>query len=205
MLSGRLIRLQIAALALVALLGAGCGDDEEPAAPQRPAETVDQLPDLPPGWTAHVNHGAGFVIGVPPGWSAKDDGIRSLLRSPDRLVAATVTADRTDDALASPLTELASSTVSRLPGVEDLEPGHPHRFDAPYDAVAVDATGIAGAKGVKQRFLLVVMRRDRLVNLTVLVARNAEQDTSFHSEAINRMLRSLRSRPVGATYAGRSG
>src|SRR5688572_20394655 len=90
----------IASLAALCVLAFGaCGEDDEPAPPQRPRETVDKLPELPPDWKPYVNRQVGFAIGRPPGWRAEHRGGSTLLRSPDRLVAVSISADRTLEAV----------------------------------------------------------------------------------------------------------
>ena len=181
---------------VAALVGSGCGADDSPP-PAPPVESIEELPQLPRGWNEHVNHSAGLTIGVPPGWEADNDGIRTELRSPDRLVAATIVADRSDEALEFPLDQFADAAITGLGGIDDLEPGDSRSFEHRYDAVAVEATGVGGPKDVRQKILLVVVRRDALATFTVLVARNAEQGTEDYEGEIETMIRSLRSRPPG--------
>lgn len=184
-------------MALLALLISACGSEEgdEPT-PDR-VETAHQVPKLPEGWTVKRNAAAGFAIGVAPGWQARNDGISMTLRSPDRLVAATVVADRSDEAVEAELDELAETTITAIGGIRDLEPGETRRFGHRYEAVAIEAGGVGGKRDVKQDILLVVLRRETLATFTVLVASNADEDTSAYEDDLRRMIRSLRSRPVG--------
>ena len=99
----------------------GCGGEEEPQPAEEPRETVDPLPKLRQGWKPYVNHRIGFAMGVAPGWSARETGTSTLLRSPDRLVAVSVSADRTDAALAVPLDEFAADAAAALDGYHDLD------------------------------------------------------------------------------------
>lgn len=194
-----LLRPLLAPLAVVALalaLGScGSDDDVEPVAP-RPAETREPLPELPGGWSVHRNRAAGFAVGVPPDWRARREGIRSTFRSPDRLAAVTIFADRTREALELPLDQFAVTAITSTAGFRGLEPGEVRPFRHRYDAVAVEATGVAEDRGVRQHLLLVVLRRPELANFTVLAARNAERDTGRYVAEIERMIRSLRSRAV---------
>jgi hypothetical protein len=181
-----------AALAL-AFGALGCGEREEPE--PRPVETADPLPELPAKWSRHVNRRAGFAIGLPPRWSARDRRRSSLLRSPDRLAAVTVSADRTEGGLALPLGEFATRVADALRGFRRLRTERPRPFRARYDAVAV--TGRGDAKGgVPQRVLVVVERRAGLATYTAVVATNAKRAAGRHRDEIRRMLRSLRGRPV---------
>jgi hypothetical protein len=189
-------RLGSAIVALVGLIGLlGCGDDE-PAPPEHRTETVDKLPKLPPGWHEYVNHRAGFALGRAPGWRAKRDGGGSLLRSPDRLVAISISADRTREAIEFPLGEYALEAAKALPGFHDLHVKRPRRFKAQYNSQAVEAKGRAKG-GVRQSLLFIAMRRDHLATYPVLVASNAERDTRFYEDEALRIVRTLRGRPIG--------
>lgn len=188
----------LACTAALAFAAAGCGgadsEDEEP--PAGSVETTEEVRNLPQGWTTHRNPQAGFEIGVPPGWDAEDDGIRTTVRSPDRLVAATIFADRSDEAVELPLDEFAQSAITSVGGFEELEPEEVRRFEHRYEAVAIEASGVGDEKGIEQELLLVVVRRAELATFTVLVARNAERASGRFSDEVERMIRSLRSRPV---------
>lgn len=179
-----------------ALLLGGCdgGEDEPPA---RPPETADPLPNLPRHWTREVNREAGFAIGVPPRWSSRDRRRGSLFRSPDRLVAVSVSGDSREGALAVPVEEFATRVAEALPKLRRLEAGRPRPFRARYEAAAVSATGKAAGGAVPQRLLVVVARREGLATYTVVVARNARRGGQAHREQVRRMLRSLRGRPFG--------
>lgn len=182
--------------AVLALAAAGCGGEESEDPPPGPVETAEEVRNLPSGWSVHRNFDAGFELGVPPGWDARARGIRSTLRSPDRLVAATIFADRSNEAIELPLNDFAQAAIAGIDGFDDLEPGEVRRFDHRYDAVAIEASGVERDSGVEQELLLVVVRREELATFTVLVARNAERDTGRYRDQIERMIRSLRSRPV---------
>lgn len=180
----------------ITLLAGGCGGEDQPEPRPQPAETVDPLPELPRGWREHVNHEAGFAIGVPPGWSARARGTSSLFRSPDRLVAVSVSADRTVEALRIPLEDYATEATRALPGFKDLEVGEPRPFQSRYEGVAVPAAGREAKSGVRQRLLFVAMRRDDLATYPVLVASNARRARERDRSEALRMMRTLRGRPV---------
>jgi hypothetical protein len=184
----------VAAVA-VALVAGGCGEDGGTESEKPPRETADPLPKLPRDWKPHVNRSAGFAIGVPSGWSARNRGRDSLFRSGDRLVAVSVSADRGAGALALPIDEFAERVAEALPRLKRLRAQRARPFDARYQAVAVPATGRAAGEGVPQRLLVVVQRREGLATYTVLVARNAKPGARAHRDEIRRMLRSLRGRP----------
>lgn len=189
-------RPAVAFVVLVGLVGAGgCGSDEpEPTPPS--TETVDELPKLAEGWKPYVNHRAGFAIGRPPGWRAEERGAATLLRSPDQLVAVSISADRTTDAIEFPLDEYALGAAEALTGFEDLEVEKPRPFEARYDAEAVAATGETKG-GVRQRLEFIAMRRGSLATYAVLIARNAEEESGFYAHEALRIVRTLRGRPIG--------
>jgi hypothetical protein len=172
-----------------------CGEDE-PDPPERARETIDKLPRLSAGWHKYTSHEAGFAIGRPPGWAVERQDSATLLRSPDQLVAVSISADRTSEALEFPLDEYAAQAAEALPGLRDLTVGRARRFDAHYPARAVEATGKT-KQGVRQRLLFVVMRREGFAAYAVLIARNAEKDSGYYAQEARRMVRTVRGRPVG--------
>jgi hypothetical protein len=191
-----------AALTAAGLLVAGCGGDGDDSAPQR-RETGQPLPKLPKGWRHYVNHRAGFAIGVPRGWKTSLVKTSTLLRSPDHLVAVSISADRTEESLSTPLRRYAVDTANALddlrpsdepPLYKDVKTRHPHKLDGRYEAEAVPARGRAAKGGLPQRLLLVALRRDHLVTYPVLVAANARRGSPFRGQ-VPRMLRTLRGQP----------
>jgi hypothetical protein len=178
-----------------ALLLAGCDLGEKDEPPPAPVEAADPPPKLPRSWSRHVDRKLGFAIGLPPHWSAKDRRRSSLLRSPDRLVAVSVSADRTEGGLAVPVEEFAERVAKALPDLKQLKADRARPFRARYDAAAVTAKAKAKS-GVPQRLLVVVERRDDFATYTAVVAANAKHGGHAHRDEVLRMLRSLRGRPV---------
>jgi hypothetical protein len=198
------VRLKLAALTASTLLAsaaiAGCGDEGETSENgEQVRETVEPLPKLPRRWTPHVNEN-GFAIAVPPRWKATVREQLSELRSPDRLVAISIVADHTEAALEVPLRKFARMTLrGGLPGVREIEARDPRPYRHRYDAVSIAATAIAGKDPpVRERLLLVVIRREGLATYTALVAENAQTTARPYRDEIDRSLRSLRGRPIGA-------
>jgi hypothetical protein len=184
----------LAALCIVVALGA-CGEDDEPAPTERPRETVDKLPELRPGWKPYVNRRVGFAIGRPPGWRATHRGASTLLRSPDHLVAVSISADRTLEAVEFPLDDYVERAAEALPRFKHLKVGRPRPFRDEYPAQAVGAAGVKD--GVRQRMLFIALRRRGVVTYPLLVARNAEKRSGYYYDEALRIVRTLRGRPVG--------
>ena len=191
--------------ALVAI--AGCNDDSDSSAPPPepettpapgPAETAQHVPKLPPGWKVHANRPGGFAFGVPPGWKPRNTGSRTLVRSFDRLVSVEIAPDRTAAGLETPLDDFATRALAALPGFElQLEPGRTRRFRHRYPGVEARASGVAARSGVSLRVRLVVLRRDSIVTFTAVIAANSKAASRPAERLAERMLRTLRSRPVG--------
>ena len=192
-------RAALAALALaLALHGCGSEDDEGSAPRPRPTETADELPKLPRGWEQHLNPRGGLTLGVPPDWRAENRGTSVLLRSADRLVAISITPDRTGEALELPLGEFATRTAAALPGFRrGLDPGRSRDFAHRYPAASVSARGRAKRTGVEQRVTVVVIRRPRLATFTAVIAANVEPEADASRKLAVAALRTLRGRPIG--------
>jgi hypothetical protein len=193
----------VCVLVALAVAMAGCDDDSDDSetttttpAP-RPKETFQKPPELPPGWKVHANRRGGFALGVPPGWEASNRGAAARVRSFDRLVAVSITPDRTAEGLAIGIEDFASQTVVALRGFEEeLDPGPSHRFKHPYKATEVRAAGRAKT-GVPEQIRVFVLRRDEIVTLTAVMAVNAKPSARPSERLAERMLRTLRSRPPG--------
>src|SRR4051794_32287873 len=85
--------------AVSAIAAAGCGDSDKPLPPVAPTqpEQTDRPARLPGGWKRLVNRRAGFSVGIPPGWKGSGAQGATLVRSGDRLMAVSHTADRSPD------------------------------------------------------------------------------------------------------------
>lgn len=205
-------------LACLLLVGwAGCGAEEEPEAPtevERPepgaeeevqVETTDDPARIPGSWTELINREAGFSIGIPPGWteSPLDGAAGSMLRSPDDLAAITITADRSRGAQELPLREFARRTAEALGSdiigserFRDLEIFAPGEFGHRYDARAIRALGTPEGTDVRERVLVVVVRREGLATYVVVVRENDERESELADrDTVKEIIRSLRGRP----------
>jgi hypothetical protein len=191
-------------MAALAVALSGCDDDSDDAAtttttPQpRPEETFQEVPDLPPGWKVHANRAGGFALGVPPGWKPDDRQASTRVRSFDRLVAVSIAPDRTVEGLEIPLEDFATRTLAALPGFEgELDPGPSRRFKHRYNGIEVRAAGKAET-GVREQVRVVVLRRDEIVTFTAVMAVNAKPAAYASERLAERMLGTVRSRPIRA-------
>src|SRR3954447_1011389 len=102
-------------LALVAGTAAlaGCGAEEG-----KPADRGDRPARLPAGWRTVGNQSVGFTIGIPRHWSTRTRRSATLIRSLDRLVAATVAADRGPQGRETSAGPYALATLRGLPDFE---------------------------------------------------------------------------------------
>lgn len=196
--------LALAALAVPAV-AAGCGaSDGVPAAPAdtRADRADDPRPPLPRGWHRAVNRRAGFNLGLPPGWTARRHGATTLVRSADRALAASASADRTSPG--APLADYARATVSGLRGYADLRAGRATRLvDTPYPAVTIRAAGTFSATGVRQSILLVALSRPGDATFTLLFFRSASTPPRRYRHEIEGIVRSFRAqRPDFARAPG---
>ena len=192
----RLLRLAI----LAALLAAGCGSDDEPdpAPAERKEETAHELPRLERGYEEFLNRDAGIALGRPPGWSARGQGGLTTLKAPDDLVAATITVDRTDDALSGNPRDFATQTIELLPGYEKpIDSGKARSFAHRYDAAIAEGEGVAKRSGVRQRVRVVALERPGAAVVTAVVAENAERNAGAEAKQALEAVRTLRTRPPG--------
>lgn len=192
----------LATLAVAIAVG-GCGDSDEgngptttTTAPPPPArETIDHVPKLPHSWHKRVDERQGFALGLPRGWKADRKRAVLLVRSYDHLVAITIAADRRPAALEEPLDDFAGATAAQLRGFRgDLRRRAVRRFRHRYDGAEVRARGIAKG-GVRQRVFVIVLRRDRVAQLTVVVAANAKKSADDSLHLAKRVVATLRTRP----------
>jgi hypothetical protein len=198
--SRRLERLLAGTAFVFALIAGGCGDGSTTSTPTTfQPEIAQALPKLPPGWKARRDGEIGYAIGIPPGWELHERGGQVLFRSPDHLVAVTLSADRNGEALTLPIGEFATRALAALPGFESpLRPGLLTSFGGtPLEAAQVSGTGREKDRGIEERATVIVLRRDQIVNYTLVVVQNAERAGSRLDRAVAlRMVRTLRDQPV---------
>lgn len=189
-------------LSLTIALGvfAGCGSSgttTSSSTSTRP-ETAQKPAKLPYAWTRQLNNEHGFSIGVPPGWRSSDEGNAVLYRSPDQLVALTLSVDRTTEAFDASVDEFARQTLTALEGYEGkLVPSPPRRLGGtPLETALVSSSGVASESGVRQDVEVAVLRRDHLVNYTAVIAANARSTPPAELELAAQILKTLRDLPI---------
>lgn len=145
----------------------------------------------------------GFAIGRPRAWKARRHRHALVVRSPDRLVAITITADRSAAALAIEPRRFASRAIAALPGFANrLRTGRPHPFETRYHAVQVRGRGENRARGVRERLTVIVLRRQRLATFTAVIAANARRTASPTAARAAHVVRTLRGRPPAHPVSG---
>jgi hypothetical protein len=195
----RLAWLAIGGLSALSL--AGCGGDGDSTTSQTATVlstpvSADRPAKLPRRWHRAVSEAAGFSVGVPPGWKQSGSGPALLLSAPGRLVAVSIAADRTDEALSADPRDLAKRTLAGLSGFKGVKAGAPKPFPGRYPGVALDATAARGKTG-KQRLRLVILRPDSVAVFTVLGAGSTKLTRAKERKLIDRIARTLRYQPVG--------
>lgn len=191
-------RTQLAVLAGAAALLAGCGGTSGgPAPAPASTETAQRPARVPQGWTRELNRDHGFSIALPPGWKPAPGRAVVLYRSPDRLVALSLSVDRTEEAFTSPPAEFARQALSALRGYRGpLLPGPPRRVaGTPLNGIAIDSAGVTSV-GVHEDLELAVLRRDHLVNYTAVIAANTKAPPTEPALA-RRVLTTVRDLPIG--------
>jgi len=184
----------------LALVVSACGSDEpeQPPEVQRELETVDKLPKLPRGFEPYSSRINGLALGRPPGWEATKKGVATLLIAPDELVVMSVSADRSDEALAANQPTLAAETFAALEGYKGtLDPSDPRRFKHRYDAFQVEGQGVSAKTKVRQNLRVVVLEREGSTVVTAVIAENAKEKAPAEVRQALDALRTLRTRPVG--------
>jgi hypothetical protein len=159
-------------------------------------ETLQPLPKLPPGWRPVRNGSEGFAFGLPPGWQERETRAgTSLLRTADRRIAVSISADRTDQALTQLLGDYAIGAAASLGGLKRIKVRATAPFPHRYAAVRVEAAGV-GAGGVHEKAFLVALRRDHLVTFVVASLRRARVPNALYRAQVTRIVKTLRSRPI---------
>jgi hypothetical protein len=193
-------RRSLALLAGVAAL-AGCGGGGH--AP-KPPERADRPVRPPPGWRTVRNAVAGFTIAAPRRWSARTRRGATLVRSRDKLVAATFAADRGSPGRDTTPADYAEQTLRELPDFEGSVSARARRVRGSlYRSARVDGVGTVGGIRRPQRLTVAAFQRPGAVTYVGVVFHNAGATSAADEAALNRMLRTLRGQPP--QRSGRSG
>lgn len=186
-------------LGVACAAGLGACGDESPPAPPAPEERADRRGPLPAGWTRVVNRDAGFSLGIPPGWTARGGRGATLVRSGDRLLAVSITADRSPEGRDLPPEVYARRTVRGLDGYRDLRIGRPRPLRlGRYPGGVVDATGTFARTRVRQAIRAIALRRRGQVTFALLFFRTARAPARVYAPALAGMVRTFRAGPPGS-------
>jgi hypothetical protein len=199
--------------ALTCAVLAGCGSTSQTTSV--PVETADPLPKLPASWHPYRDNALGFAIGVASGWrhdsacKAAEGGQGGRHQSkqptavtfcaPDLLTTVSVAPDRGLQALEVPVDEFATrafDALSKKRYGDSLRGGEPQPFGDLYDGAEVSGRGTIPRSGFEQEVAVIVLRREQLVNFTVVVASNARRAPKSEQLTAERMVRTLRDEPV---------
>jgi hypothetical protein len=187
-----------AGLAGICATGAtGCGDSDKPLPPVEPTqpEKTDRPARLPEGWKRLVNRRAGFSVGIPPGWKGRGARGATLVRSGDKLMAVSITADRSPDGRVLKPTAYAEHLIQALPGYTTLKVGRPvPQRGAHYPGGSVIATGAFRRTRVRQAIRVVALQRRGQVTYALVFFRTAKSPAALYRPAVTGMIRTFRAR-----------
>ena len=187
---------------------AGCGGSDEPRVlpPDPTAEQSDRPVEPPRGWRTVANSTAGFTIAVPREWRARTRRGATLLRSPDRLMAVSLAADRSEAGREVAAGEYARRTLAAVPGFQPrLRPRRaPGVEGSPYPNGAAVAAGTLRRTRVAQQVSAFVFQRRGRVSHVAIAFRSADRRSRPHTRTLVRMLRTLRVQ-APRQRSGRSG
>jgi len=172
---------------------AACGGEERSEEPPDPArESAHRPAAAPSGWRTVRNRAAGLSVSVPPGWSARVNGAATLLRSRDRLMALSLSADRSDVGRSLPVARYARRTVGALPAFKGAPVKDLGRVrGSPYDSALVQAR----SRRAIERARVGAFRKDRSVTYTAVAFSNSRVAPRVNDGLLVRVLASLRGRP----------
>lgn len=178
--------------ALVGLvLVAGCGGSDSgsgnPPDPQR--ESLERPAAPPAGWRVVGNREAGLSVSAPRTWPARIRGPATLIRSEDRLLAVSLTADRSEGGRGLSAQSYARRTLLALPGFRRARPvrlGQVAR--SPYGSFEVQA------KADRRRVRVAAFQKPRRVTYTAVAFSNAGVAPQANDATLQRILASLRGR-----------
>lgn len=175
---------------------AACGGADSAPQPTVAEERTDRPGALPAGWRRVVNRRAGFSLGIPPGWTARGARGATLVRAGDRLLAVSITGDRSPDGRDLPPDVYVRRTVSSLDGYRDLKVGRPRPLRGErYAGATVTATGTFARTKVRQAIRVTALRRRGQVTYSLVFFRTARAPARVYRAAIDGMVRTFRAQP----------
>lgn len=190
------------ALALAMTLTSGvaaCGSSEDSGSPppDPASERADHAAKTPPGWRTATGGRAGFTIAVPRGWTVRKHGAVVRIRSDDKLLAMSISADRSEPGRDTSAQAYAEETMRKLPGfTEPLKPRREKKVKgSPYRSAEVQGKGRLRANRRRQLVTVVAFHRPGQVTYTVVAFRNARVLPRFHERELREALASFRARP----------
>lgn len=190
----RSARVTATATLLALALGA-CGSDDGSPPPRTSTQPAAPLPPaaLPAGWHRVANDAGGYAFALPRGWKASRTDTSTVIRSADRALAGSITADRSTEALGRPAGEYASAVARALSGYRSLEVGPARRVaDAPYPAFSVTASGTYQRTGVDQEIVLVALSNRGDAVYSLVFFRSARTPRSRYASVIERIVKDFR-------------
>ena len=177
---------------LAAALLIGCGEDDD-AERERAAQPGDRPAEAPAGWRSVRNGEARFTIAVPRSWTARTKGSATLIRSPRKLMAVTVAADRSATGRDAEPEGYARDTLIQLPGFEgSVGAGATRIRGSPYRSARIDGTGSVATSRLPQRITITAFGLPGSATYTVIAFRDARGLVSGNERTLDRMLRTFR-------------
>jgi hypothetical protein len=187
------IHRTLLAAAAVAVALAGCGDDDS----ERVVRVTPDPPVKPPaGWRTVRNERAAFTVAAPRDWRARQQGAATLIRSPDRLTAITVTVDTGEAGRHLAPGDYARAGLEFLPDFEgSLKPQVRRIHGSPYPSARVDGSGTLGTSPRTQLITVAAFRPRGGPIYAIFGFRNARATRARNERVLSRVLRTFR---VGA-------
>jgi len=149
---------------------------------------------LPAGWKRVVNRRAGFNVGLPPGWRARVAERPTLVRSKDRAVAASISADRTEVGRSLGPKTYARRAARALEGYRRLRVGRARRVRRTrYPTADVRASGVFERTGLRQSIEVFSIHKRETATFTVIFFRSARVPERRYAAKVAAIVRSLRS------------
>ena len=160
------------------------------------ARRSTSCPSCPRAGSRTSTAGSGSRSGRPPGWRAEHRGASTLLRSPDHLVAVSISADRTLEAVEFPLDDYVERGGRGAAALQEAE-GRDARGRSATSTRPRPSARRGSRTACASEMLFIALRRRGVVTYPLLVARNAEKKSGYYYDEALRMVRTLRGRPLG--------